>query len=309
MALPRCAGRASRQPADALPYLESAIARDPSFGIAYGFLALAKIMIAGYGQAPDAALEEALAMASKAMTLSPDQEIGPRVRSLARLYLRQFHGAEADIRLALDLNRYSADAIEQMGYLLILRGKPLSALAWIDRAGRLDPLHPAFYHYDRGLAFYGLGEYEKAAEAFERPTFLPPWVAVRLAACYAQLGDPAGARRNIAAGHGDRPELSGPLACPREDALRARGRRRASCRGHRARHQPRRNSRAVLAARIVEPRSRLIGCAAQNIDGLKGQFVPCRGLAPSSASQTKSGRYRARSMMSGEPPLRVSHRE
>ena len=212
-------GASLEKPADALPYLESAIARDPSFGIAHGFLALAKIMIAGYGQAPDAALEEALAMASKAMTLSPDQEIGPRVRSLARLYLRQFHGAEADIRLALDLNRYSADAIEQMGYLLILRGKPLSALAWIDRAGRLDPLHPAFYHYDRGLAFYGLGEYEKAAEAFERPTFLPPWVAVRLAACYAQLGDRGRGAAEHCTGYGDRPKLSGALACSRADAL------------------------------------------------------------------------------------------
>jgi TolB-like protein/Tfp pilus assembly protein PilF len=184
------------KPEDAVPFFERAIAKDPSYGIAFGFLALAKIMI-GVGQTPVAVLNEALEMATKAMTLSPHQEIGPRVRSQARIYLAQFHGAEADLRLALDLNRFSADAIEQMGRLLIVRGKPHVALEWIDRAIRLDPLHPATYHYDRGLAYYGLGEYEKAAETLERPTFLPPWVAVRLAASYAQLGDAAGARRNI----------------------------------------------------------------------------------------------------------------
>jgi TolB-like protein/DNA-binding winged helix-turn-helix (wHTH) protein/Tfp pilus assembly protein PilF len=190
-------GASFNTPEDAVPFFERAIAKDPSYGIAYGFLALASIMAGGYGQAPIPVLEAAQAMATKAMELSPHQEIGPRVRSLARLHLAQFHGAEADIRLALDLNRYSADAIEHMGWLLVLRGKPLPALAWIDRAIRLDPLHPAFYHYARGLAFYGLAEYENAKEAFERPTFLPPWVAVRLAACYAQLGDAVGARRNI----------------------------------------------------------------------------------------------------------------
>ena len=74
-------GPSLRRPEDAVPFFERAIARDPSYGIAYGFLALAKIMIAGYGQAPIAVLEAAQAMASKAMDLSPDQEIGPRVRS------------------------------------------------------------------------------------------------------------------------------------------------------------------------------------------------------------------------------------
>lgn len=191
-------GEGLHKPEDAVPFLERALEKDPLYGVAYGFLALAKIMIAGYGQAPAALLEEAQATAGRAMVLSPDQEVGPRVRSLARLYLGQFHGAEADIRLALDLNRYNADTIEQMGHLLILRGKPLPALGWIDHATRLDPLHPAFYHYDRGLAYYGLGEYRQAVEAYERPTLLPPWVAVQLAASYAQLGDAAGARRNIA---------------------------------------------------------------------------------------------------------------
>jgi tetratricopeptide (TPR) repeat protein len=120
------------------------------------------------------------------------------VRSLARLYLKQFAGAESDIRLALDLNRYDADSVEQMGYLLILRGKPLAALDWIDRATRLNPIFPEFYHYDRGLALYGLGEYQQAADTFERPAYLPPWIAMRLAASYAQLGNAAGARRNVA---------------------------------------------------------------------------------------------------------------
>jgi hypothetical protein len=39
------------KPEDAIPFLELAIEKNPSHGVAYGFLALARIMIAGYGQA------------------------------------------------------------------------------------------------------------------------------------------------------------------------------------------------------------------------------------------------------------------
>jgi TolB-like protein len=186
-----------RRPAEAIPLFEQAIERDPSYGVTYGWLALTRIQMAGYGRAPRAALEDAQALASRAIALSPDHANGPRVRSLARLYLRQFAGAESDIRLALDLNRYDADSIEQLGYLLVLRGKPLEAVNWIERAMKLNPIFPEFYHYDRGLGLYGLSEYGQAAEAFERPSYRPPWVEMRLAAALAMTGDAAGARRHL----------------------------------------------------------------------------------------------------------------
>jgi TolB-like protein/Tfp pilus assembly protein PilF len=184
-------------PQTAKDQLERAIEKDPTNGVAYAYLALAKLMLAGYGRAPIAVLEDALATASEGTILHPTQVIGPRVMSLIRIFLRQHAGAEADLRRALSLNRYDADAAEQMGFLLALRGKPLEAIDWIERAKRLDPIFPEWYHYDTGLALYGLAEYRAAATAFEQPIRLPPWVEGRLAACYAQLGEMGRARAHI----------------------------------------------------------------------------------------------------------------
>jgi TolB-like protein len=186
-----------RRPTAAIPLFERAIEKDPTYGVTYGWLALAHIQLAGYGRAPAAVLEEAQVLASRAISLSPDSANGPRVRSLARLYLRQFAGAERDNRMALDINRYDADSIEQLGYLLVLRGKPLEAVNWIERAMRLNPIYPEFYHYDRGLGLYGLGEYEQAIETFERPSYRPAWVEMRLAAAYAMTGNADAARRHV----------------------------------------------------------------------------------------------------------------
>ena len=50
------------------------------------------------------------------------------------------------------LNPYDADTIAQMGYLLVLRGSAEEGIAWMDRAVRLNPLHPDWYHFDRSMA-------------------------------------------------------------------------------------------------------------------------------------------------------------
>ena len=98
-------------------------------------------------------------------------------------------GPNTACRRAIELNPYDAESVDQMGYLLTLRGRPVEALAWLDRAVRLDPIHPPWYNYDRSLALYSVGDYLGAAAAIEPSPALPPWMRTRLAACYAQQGD------------------------------------------------------------------------------------------------------------------------
>jgi tetratricopeptide (TPR) repeat protein len=102
--------------------------------------------------------------------------------------MREHEAAEQNLRIGLTLNPYDADSIEQMGYVLTMRGRHLDALGWLDRAIRIDPVHPHWYQYDRSLALYLIGEYRAAAEALEMATRPAPWITTRLAACYAQLG-------------------------------------------------------------------------------------------------------------------------
>ncbi|BCG95302.1 winged helix-turn-helix domain-containing tetratricopeptide repeat protein [Mesorhizobium sp. 131-2-1] len=195
-ALLRDPAQTDQRGAEAL--FEAAVAKDPNYGLAYTYLALARALDGEFGRASDAVLQNARDLADKGLALSPDQPTGHRVQSLIRLYMREHEAAEHHMRIALQLNPYDADSIEQMGMLLTMRGRPLEALTWLARGIRIDPLHPHWYQFDRALALYMMGEYRQAAEALELATRPAPWIRTRLAACYAQMGEMEKARRQIA---------------------------------------------------------------------------------------------------------------
>ena len=175
---------------------EAAIAKDQAYGLAYTYLALSYVLNSEFGRTSAAVLAKARELADRGIALSPDQATAQRIQSLVRLNMRDHEAAEHHLRIALKLNPNDADCIEQMGYLLVMRGRPVDALAWLARAIRINPLHPHWYQYDRSLALYMLGEYRPAAEALELATRPTPWIRTRLAACYAQLGNMEAARRH-----------------------------------------------------------------------------------------------------------------
>lgn len=169
--------------------IEAAIAKDPAYGLAHVYLAFSKVMIAGFGRASPEALADALHTATRAIVLSPDQPAAYRVLSFIQMYRREYAAAEHHLRRALELNPYDAESVQQMGYLLTLRGRPLEGIAWMDRAIRLNPIHPQWYEHDRSFALYSLGDYRGAAAAIELTPVPPAWMRTWLAACYAQMGD------------------------------------------------------------------------------------------------------------------------
>lgn len=177
-------------------HFEQAVASDPNYGLAYGLLSLTRIVVGGLDRGAQDVYDDALELATRAISLSPEQAMGHRAMALAQLGRRHHDSAEAALIRALQINRYDADTLAQMGYLQTLRGRPADGLTWHTRALRLNPIHPFWYDHDRALALYQLAEYREAAQALEKSPTLPPWIRTRLAACYAQLGDEAAARRN-----------------------------------------------------------------------------------------------------------------
>lgn len=186
-------------------FFQAAIAKDPAYGLAYTYLALAKALNGEFGQVSVATLNEARDLADRGASLAPDQATCRRIQSLVRIYLRQHEAAEHHLHIALELNPFDAECIEQMGFLLTMRGRPMDALGWLARAVRIDPLQPYWYQYDRSLALYLAGDYRAAAAALEQSTRPKPWIRTRLAACHAQLGDMAAARREAALINADGP--------------------------------------------------------------------------------------------------------
>lgn len=167
---------------------EAAIAKDPAYGLAYTYLALSIALAGEFGHTDMIELSRARELSDQGAELAPDQATARRIQSLVRAYLREHEASEHYLRLGLDLNPHDADCLEQMGYLMTMRGRPVEALGWFDRAIRIDPLNPHWYHYDRSLALYLMGDYRAAARALELATRPAPWVQTRLAACYAQMG-------------------------------------------------------------------------------------------------------------------------
>jgi len=195
---------------------QAAIIRDPAYGLAYTYLALSHVLNSEFGGISEAVLAKARDLADRGIALSPDQATAHRIQSLVRLNMRDHQAAEHHLRIALELNPSDAACIEQMGYLLAMRGRPLDALAWLARAIRIDPLNPHWYQYDRALALYMLGEYQPAAEALELATRPTPWIRTRLAACYAQLGKMEAARQQVALINAEDAEFS-PLGYATSD--------------------------------------------------------------------------------------------
>jgi DNA-binding winged helix-turn-helix (wHTH) protein/tetratricopeptide (TPR) repeat protein len=182
----------------ALEHFNRAIAIDHEFGLAHAYLALAEIIIAGYGAAPREVLERARERVGLALALSPQDGRCHRIMGLAHLFLREHDAAERNLRRALHLNPYDADALAQMGFVLTMRGRPDEGLAMLERAVELNPFHPAWYDSDLQYAYYALGRYREAIAALHDVPDSSPFHELRLAASYAMDGDDVKAAHHMA---------------------------------------------------------------------------------------------------------------
>jgi adenylate cyclase len=149
----------------------------------------------------DNVLERAHQLARKALSIdNGDYRVHLLMSNILRGQ-RQYSASLAHCQQAMALNPNDADGAAHMGNLLVLSGQFLEALDWMQKAIRLNPLHPAWYLYAVGEAHYGARQYEQALaplqEAVNRfPTFITP--RRHLAATYAQMGRLDEARVQIA---------------------------------------------------------------------------------------------------------------
>ena len=188
--------------------LERAVGLDPQFALAQSYLAFVRCAVDGYAAASRATLDAAFAMAAQAIDRDPQESRCHRMLALVCVYRRELATAQRHLDRALQLNPNDADAMQQMGYVLTLRGKPEDALAWMERSRRLNPFHPTWYNSGLGTTLYSLGRYADAAETFRRLPNPGPWSHARLAACYAQLGEEGKAKALVDAVLQVRPDFS-----------------------------------------------------------------------------------------------------
>ncbi len=221
---------------ESIAFFERAVARDPSFALAYAAIAQAHTQfgIEGIrGVMPAEAFARAQRAVDSALALDDGLAEAHGILGLLR-FARDFDwkGAEAELRLALELSPGSGDAYDHLGWLCSAQRRFDESLALVRRARELDPLahrsdvanelmragrtrealveaeravelDPSFSrsHAVFGWACLALGRTADALAALERAVELSPGSTLFLAqlgqAC-AMTGDEARARAILA---------------------------------------------------------------------------------------------------------------
>jgi TolB-like protein/class 3 adenylate cyclase/tetratricopeptide (TPR) repeat protein len=125
-----------------IEYYQRAVALEPEFALAWAWLARAYADQAAYAWAPATeAFERARDAAEQSLQLNPDLAEGHAVLGLCRLANdRNWRGAEASFRRALELAPGNALVLRHAAILAACLGRDDEAIALLRRAVTLDPL-------------------------------------------------------------------------------------------------------------------------------------------------------------------------
>jgi serine/threonine-protein kinase len=169
----------------ALRYLEQAIEQDPNYALAYSTMAYAytDIAVGVMGSIPsDEAFRRAKAAAARALEI--DSGLAEAHAVLGHIkYACDYDwvGAEAELRLALELDPNSGDTYDIYGLMLASLERYDEAIQMQRRAHELDPLA---HRMDIATTFLRAGRYDEGLKAIKRVLETEP----HLALAHATLG-------------------------------------------------------------------------------------------------------------------------
>jgi len=163
----------------ATSYFDEAIAKDPSYALAYSGLADAYAVLALWGGNPSETYPKAKAYAWKALQLDPSLAHPHAVLGRAEMeYDWDFAAGEAEYRKALELDPGDATAHQWYAQdILGIGGRDEQAIAEILRAQQLDPASPIIT-VATGFLRIAARQYDQGIEVCrkmvdENPTFAP----------------------------------------------------------------------------------------------------------------------------------------
>ncbi|TPM19973.1 adenylate cyclase [Mesorhizobium sp. B2-3-3] len=177
-----------------------AIDHDPAYAAPYAALAMA-MAHAYYNRwvsEPGCALAEAGRLVDEAIDRDPNDPFPHGVAALVSMYRKDFERWTAEVEMSLALNPNFAPSLSLRGMLNMYSGKPLAAIADMERAIRLDPLYSHLYLHQLGVAHLIAGKYETAAALLRERILLVPKTDMSrayLAAVLGLLDDGEGARQ------------------------------------------------------------------------------------------------------------------
>jgi TolB-like protein/Tfp pilus assembly protein PilF len=158
----------------AISYFEQAIARAPSYALAYAGMADAYGNLTGYERAPDPLYLKARAAAAKALELDPSlAEAHSALGVVKAFYEHDLPGAEKAFVRALELNPSSVITRDWYSFYLLFYPRWDEAIAMQRRAVQLDPLS-ILINADMAWVLSHAGRWDEAIEHLRRTLELDP---------------------------------------------------------------------------------------------------------------------------------------
>jgi TolB-like protein/class 3 adenylate cyclase len=174
--------------------LERVIELDPGFDEAYSTLSWRYLNLwrNRLTDDPDETLRRAREAAHKAIALDQQDYRSHWALGTLYLYADQDHDlALAEYEKAISLCPNQADVLAMMSLVTAFMGRTEEAVDWIEKAKRLNPLHPVWYDWNGSFTYYMAREYENALIAAKKTIAIYPKAlsAMRiLAATYVEMG-------------------------------------------------------------------------------------------------------------------------
>ena len=149
---------------------EECIALDPEYPGPYVMLAWTYLTAVynGWSKSPEESITQALELAQRAIALESSQADAFSLLGNIYLLTRQYEKAITEGERAVALNPNRADSHVWLAMILTASGDPKGAIDLIYKAIRLNPFPPNWYFFSLGNAFFMLGEYNQAVEAYKK---------------------------------------------------------------------------------------------------------------------------------------------
>ena len=182
--------------------LEEAIALEPQWAIPYANLAIAYQLAAifGWSKDPGESGRQAYVMAKKALSLDESLDTAHTVLGFTYQFSGKLDEALAEAERGVELNPNGAEALAVLGGILNSVGRPQEAIPVLQKAMRLNPMPPAWYHAYLGRSYTFTEQYDKAIAEFEKGLRVAPDYAtclLGLAVTYSMAGREKEARKTV----------------------------------------------------------------------------------------------------------------
>ncbi len=150
-------------------HFNRAIELDPDFARAYANLALsyAYDVLAGWTNTRDTNLKRAEELSQRAIELDDELAQVHWAVGFTALISRQYQLALSESQKVIALEPNNADGYGLLATTLNYVAKPRDALVQMQKAMRLNPLHPSAYKVILGEIYFNLHDYDSAIKQFE----------------------------------------------------------------------------------------------------------------------------------------------